>query len=303
MIDAPSSTWFTVSPDWHWLIVLYFFFGGLAAGCFFLAALLDLFGRPEDRRLARIGYYVALPLIVVCGVLLILDLSRPLRFWHLLIENHTGQPIFKYWSPMSISSWALLAFGVFALFGFLGALHDAGRLRWEAARRFRPPGALGAVVAVVGALLGLYIAGYPGVMLAVTNRPVWADTPLLGMLLIISATSISAALMVLLAERSRQSIAGIAALHRMDEWLIALEFIVLVALVFSLGGAVRALLNVWGLLLVFGVVVLGMVLPLALSRRRDWLGERTMSAAAILVLAGEFILRTVIVFSPDAVTS
>jgi formate-dependent nitrite reductase membrane component NrfD len=109
--------------------------------------------------------------------------------------------------------------------------------------------------------------------------------------------------MVLLAQRSRQSIAGIAALHRMDEWLIALEFIVLVALVFSLGGAVRALLNVWGLLLVFGVVILGMVLPLALSRRRDWLGERTMSAAALLVLAGEFILRTVIVFSPDAVTS
>ena len=27
-----SSTYFTASPDWGWLIALYFFFGGLAGG-------------------------------------------------------------------------------------------------------------------------------------------------------------------------------------------------------------------------------------------------------------------------------
>ena len=56
---APSSA---RRPDWGWLIVFYFFFGGLAGGCYFLAALIDLFGRPEDRPLARLGYYIAFPL-------------------------------------------------------------------------------------------------------------------------------------------------------------------------------------------------------------------------------------------------
>ena len=38
MNGAPSSTWFTASPDWGWFIVLYFFLGGLAGGCYFLAS-------------------------------------------------------------------------------------------------------------------------------------------------------------------------------------------------------------------------------------------------------------------------
>ena len=52
---APSSTFFTASPEWHWLIIGYFFIGGLAGGCYFLAVLIDFFGRPEDRALARLG--------------------------------------------------------------------------------------------------------------------------------------------------------------------------------------------------------------------------------------------------------
>src|SRR5205085_8785862 len=38
----PSSTWFSASPNWGWLIALYFFVGGLAGGCYFLAATIDL---------------------------------------------------------------------------------------------------------------------------------------------------------------------------------------------------------------------------------------------------------------------
>ena len=65
-----SSTFFTAAPEWRWLIILYFFLGGLAGGCYFLAVLMDLFGRPADRRLARIGYLVAFPAVCVCGLLL-----------------------------------------------------------------------------------------------------------------------------------------------------------------------------------------------------------------------------------------
>jgi formate-dependent nitrite reductase membrane component NrfD len=300
VIDVPSSTWFTVSPHWQWLIVFYFFFGGLAGGCYFLAALIDLFGRPADRRLARFGYYVALPCLVVSGILLIFDLTRPLRFWHLLLESNTMQPMFKSWAPMSIGSWALIIFGFFSLLSFLGALAES-RSGWRGARRLRPPGTLGTVVAVTGALFGLYVAGYTGVLLAVTNRPIWSDTPLLGMLLIVSATSISAALLILLGRTSRGTPPGVFALHRLDGWVILVEFLVLVAVVLSLGSVARAWLNAWGLLLLVGVVLIGMVAPILLHRRRNLATGPAMSVAALLVLVGGFVLRVVIVLSPGEI--
>jgi formate-dependent nitrite reductase membrane component NrfD len=299
---VPSSTWFSASPEWGWLVVLYLFLGSLAGGCYFLAALIDLAGRPEDRPLARLGYYAAFTSLLIGGILLAFDLTRPERFWHLLLQSHTFRPMFKSWSPMSIGSWALVTFGVFALVSFVGALAEDGRVSWRAARRLRAPGLLARVIAVIGGLLGLYVAGYTGVLLAVTNRPIWSDTPLLGMLFVVSAASMSAALMILLARRSdRTAMPGVLALHRIDTWVLALELLVLIALVISLGPVARAWLNAWGLLLFFGVIVAGVLAPLALSWRRDWLGDRNMTAAAALVLAGGFILRMVIVFSAEGV--
>src|SRR2546427_565033 len=46
-----SSTFFTAAPHWRWLIVAYFFLGGLAGGSYFLATMMDLFGKREDRPL------------------------------------------------------------------------------------------------------------------------------------------------------------------------------------------------------------------------------------------------------------
>jgi protein NrfD len=327
MTGAPSSTWFTAPPNWEWFIVLYFFLGGLAGGCYFLAALIDLLGRPEDRPLARLGYYVAFPCVVLSGILLTLDLGRPLRFWHMMIESNTFRPMFKYWSPMSIGAWALLIFGLFTFLSFLAALAetdppshkasafakapaDRGRIpwstlrtigaRWPALRGLRAPSALGRVISVIGAIFGLYIAGYTGVLLAVTNRPIWSDTPLLGMLFVVSAASTSAVLIILLAQRAGWTMRGLADLHRMDDWVIALEFLVLIAVMVSLGPVLRAWLNAWGLLLLI-VIILGMVAPLVLSWRARRLREWNMTTAAVLVLVAGFLLRVIIVFSSESV--
>lgn len=308
MIDAPSSTWFTVAPHWQWYIVVYFFLGGLAGGCYFLAALIDLFGRREDRPLARLGYYIAFPLVNVCGVLLILDLDRPLRFWHMLIERNTFEPMFKYWSPMSFGSWGLTAFGLFSFLSFMAALADDDDLRWPALRRvqwpafsrLRPPGVAGYLVAVLGGISGFFLAGYTGILLAVTNRPIWADTPLLGMLFVVSAASTAAALLVLLAHRRGWTMGGVSDLHRLDDWVILLELLVLVAVLVSLGPVLAAWWNAWGLLL-FVTVVIGMIVPLALSWRARRGGQLHLSAGAVMVLVGGFLLRVVIVLSSEAV--
>ena len=297
MMNAPSSTYFTQPPEWAWLIVLYFFFGGLAGGSYFLAALIDLFGRPEERPMARLGYYIAFPCIILSGILLTLDLTRPERFWHMLIQSNTLRPMFKPWSPMSVGSWALLIFGFFSFISFIGALVEDDRLAWAPGRRIRAPGILSRIISVIGGFFGFYVASYTGVLLAVTNRPIWSDTPLLGLLFVVSAASISAALMILLAPRRPVTMPGVLALHRFDVWVVALELLVLIVVMISLGPVFRAWLNAWGVLLLLGVVFLGMIVPLALSARSQWLGDSNITAFAALVLIGGFLLRLVIVFS------
>jgi protein NrfD len=291
------STLFTAPPHWRWLIVLYFFVGGLAGGSYFLAVLLDLFGRREDRPLARLGYYVAFPCVVLSGLLLIFDLERPLRFWHMLIAGNTWRPMFKSYSPMSLGSWALLVFGFFALLAFLSALRDSGRLDWPWLRLVRPPTVVGIVVAIVGGLFAFFVAGYTGVLLAVTNRPIWSDTPLLGLNFVVSAASTSAALLILLARRRQP---GVHALERFDASVLALELVALIALLASLGSMLRAWLNAWGALLFFGVIVLGILVPLLLHwRARAGRGGLSVAVSALLVLVGGFIFRVVVILSAD----
>ena len=295
------STLFTAPPEWRWLIVFYFFLGGLAGGAYFLAVLMDLFGRAWDRPLARLGYLVAFPLTVVCGILLIVDLTRPERFWHMLVESHTLQPIIKWWSPMSVGAWGLLVFGGLAFLSFLAVLAEDGRLRWRGLARLRPPGPLGTVVAVLGGLFAFFLAGYTGVLLATTNRPIWSDTTLLGLVFLVSSASTAAALLVLLGRRrAAGSPEGLRALERFDSLMLIFELIALAALVISLGGLARLWLNAWGLWLVLGVVLAGIVVPLMLYRRARW-STGAAALASALVLVGGFLLRVVIVLSSESV--
>lgn len=300
MIDAPSSTWFTASPHWHWLIVLYFVLGALAGGTYFLSAMIDLAGRQSDRRLARLGYYITLPLLLVIGVVLIVDLSRPDRFWHLFLENHTLQPIFKFWVPMSTGVWAMPLLSFFALLSFVAAFAEHRRPHWRFAQRLRPPGAVGTIVAVLGALFALHITGYTGVMLSVLNRPVWSDTALLGLLFIVSAVTMAAALLALSARWVGWESPAVAALHRIWLWLLIAQIVVLIALFVSLGPAARGWLNIWGIVLAIGIII-GIVLPLLAARKRRPPNNTGLPTAAVLVLLGGVIVRTAIVFVPEAI--
>jgi protein NrfD len=298
MIDAPSSTWFTASPHWHWLIVLHFVIGMLAAGTYFLSAMIDLAGRQDGRRLARLGYFITLALLMVNGVVLIVDLGRPDRFWHLLLENHTLRPLLKPWVPMSVGTWAYPVFGFFALLSCIAAFAEQRRPNWRFAQRLRPPGVIGALVAVPGALLALLVAGYTGVMVSVLNRPVWSDTSMFGMFFVVSAVTMGAALLALCGRWLRVDSQTVAALRRIWTWLLGVQIVVLVALFISLGPAVRGWFNLWGVVMAVGVAV-GIVVPLLASRRRKPLFAAGLPVAAVLILAGGVIMRTAIVFVPE----
>jgi formate-dependent nitrite reductase membrane component NrfD len=293
------STFFTEPPHWRWLIVLYFFLGGIAGGCYFLAALIDLFGRPTDRPLARLGYRIAFPTVAVCGVLLIVDLGRPERFWHMLLQSETWLPMFKSYSPMSFGAWGLLAFSAFAFLSFVATFRDNHRHR--PVSRLRPPGVIGTIIAFLGGLSGFFLASYTGVLLAVTNRPIWSDTSLLGLVFVVSSASTSIALLLLLGSRRVFLIGGLRALQRFDIAVRVLELITLVALIASLGSLARVWLNQWGALLALGVVGLGIIVPLLLHLRTHGPTTGAAKLAAALVLVGGFLLRVVIVLSAESI--
>jgi formate-dependent nitrite reductase membrane component NrfD len=69
----------------------------------------------------------------------------------------------------------------------------------------------------------------------------------------------------------------------------------------SLGPVLQAWLNAWGLLLLFGVIIPGLVMPLFLSWRPGWLRESNITTGALLVLISGFLLRVIVVFSSESV--
>jgi protein NrfD len=308
-----SDTFFTASPHWTWWIILYFFVGGIAGTAFFLVSLLHLAERKaiasrESRvRLSpvvRLGYYLAFIGVAISGLALSVDLTRPLRFWHMLIENHTGKPMFKPWEPMSVGVWGLLLFGLFTFLAALAALSEDRpnmRLLQSPPVRFLRRRGPSVVIAVLGSILGLFIAGYTGVLLAVTNRPIWSDSHLLGLLFLVSGASTGAAALILLGVRRRAAdAASLGWLVWFDRNLLLLELLVLIAFLVSLGSVARVFLSWWGVLLFIGVVGLGILIPLRLERGRDHASQRLVRSAS-LVLLGGFLLRMVVLLSSDQI--
>jgi protein NrfD len=295
MQGVPSDTFFTEPPHFRWWIILYFFVGGISGGALPVASLLRLFGTREDTHFIRLGVYISFVGCVISAFLLIVDLGVPLRFWHMLVQDNTGRPMFKWWSPMSIGAWGLLVFGFFSFLATLRALWDDRRLTWSTLEflQRQPITVFGAIGGILG---GLFLAGYTGVLLAVTNRPVWADSSWLGLLFLLSGVSTSVAALLLLAQWQGVRIASTEArLKQFDQIALILELVVLVIFVVSLGSVARALLNAWGMLLLLGVVGVGILMPLRLGRGT----APNVATASILVLFGGFVLRVVVLLSSE----
>src|SRR5256886_9460804 len=177
---AMSDTFFSGAPHWTWLILLYFFVGGVAGGAAFLAAVLDWVGGAEDRPVARSGYNVAAVGAIVSGALLTIDLGRPLRFWHMLFQSANFPALmFKGWSPISFGAWGVLLFGLFSVLAALGGMAEQGRLHNPTLRAVG--GAVhGGVAKLVGGVacpFGDLIARDTGGLPSVAHRPPRAASP------------------------------------------------------------------------------------------------------------------------------
>jgi protein NrfD len=296
------------NPDWGFWIIAYFYLGGIAAGSYFLAILIEWFGSHEDQELAHIAYRIAFPLILVCTVCLIVDLGRPERFWHMMLKSEVTKeafaegfpfsgagwalavqtPIFKYWSPMSAGSVGLGIFGACSFASFLAAMWPD---RWPGRWLLRRWPHL--ILQIIGCVAGFFIACYTGALLTASNQPMWSDTPWLAPLFLASAASTSLATMTLIAwwknlgtPAARERLGGA------EPLALGLELVILGAFAASLGAYLQPVLMTWhGEVMIFGTLAVGVVAPLLLhamvGHRRAW----GLPVAAACVLVGGLLLR------------
>ena len=284
-------------PDWSWWIVLYFFFGGVTGGLFFAAAWLDLFGDLSDRGAMRLGYLLGFPLIIVCALFLIADLGQPLRFWHMIFQSENFPlPILKPYSPMSLGSAFLGLFGLVAFISFLDAAITGNRFLHA------PDSLIGKIVSIIGAIGGLVLAGYTGVLVNVTNVPVWGDSPWLGALFLFSGVSTGIAFLMVVGRRVPSS--TVEKLSEADNYMMVFELISLIIFVVTLGAVGMRFLAVAPVVFLFVfVVVLGLVVPLLIHWRPSLAGGARAAAvwSSVLVLIGGFVLRWAVLAGPQGI--
>ncbi len=287
------------APLWEWWIVAYFFLGGVAGGAYFLSTIIELVGSPADRPAARMGYYIAFPLVIICAILLIIDLGRPDRFWHMMVYSRTLLPWINWVSPMSVGAVALLLFGVFSFLSFLDALVETGRLPWAPLRE-KYSGKPRLVYSVIGAVFGFFLTAYTGELLATSQMPIWANSPLLGALFAASgaATGMAAIALGLVISRAPLGTTW-QKLRRTDMLAMVVEMILLVAFIAFLGRTALPLLTgLTGVLLIGGVAILGLLVPFILYL---WVGQAADRHAnlvliiSILTLLGGLLFRTAVV--------
>jgi protein NrfD len=284
---------------WTWLVYLEMFVAGTAAGAYVTASILELVGRGRSP-LARTAHLIAFPLLGLAGLLLIVDLQRPERFWHMLVQSERLLPMLKWWSPMSTGSWGLMLFSGFAFVSFVDALVSVDQLRlfgWRAGRTLHG-GRLGLPWSILGGVAAFFVGGYSGVLMNVTNIPVWRDAPLLGGLFVAISAATGMAAVLLIHMLRDWSGPEEAELERASSLAVLWQLLALLAFLITAGAGARLILTGLPLLAIVLAVVLALI---ALTFRALFRGSNPPASAfaALLVLIGGFLLRYAVVMGPQ----
>jgi formate-dependent nitrite reductase membrane component NrfD len=152
---------------------------------------------------------------------------------------------------------------------------------------------------VIGAIFGFFVAGYTGVLLAVSNQPVWSDTWTLGGLFLASGLSGAAATILLLSRSRRDAAVTEGKLMEADRYFIILELILIALFLITLGGLVSKVLG-GGWIILWLIVLIGTLVPLILEWRPAMVRQVPPVVVPVLVLVGVLALRAVIIFSAQA---
>ncbi|MDO8768139.1 MAG: NrfD/PsrC family molybdoenzyme membrane anchor subunit [Burkholderiaceae bacterium] len=273
--------------SWHSAYAIYFFVIGICAGLAFLSY--GSWLTPALRPLREKAAYGSIVLLAIGGVLLIADLSQPLRFLNTL------NPFYMHFtSPLAWGALNITAFGICSVLYIL-TLRKGDQKR-------------GKLLAAITALLALGLPIYTGYDLSVhQSRPLW-NTPVMPVLFVALAVASGAAVGALLAGANG---AAQKLLREYMLWSTATVGVILIAILgtTNYGGSGEELTFVlltsgtMGLIFVGFGILLGTAVPVGLlllvpeARRHTGV----LMISALLILVGSAALRYAILMAPQQV--
>ena len=179
---------------WGWQPALYLFLGGMGGGAFLTAAVLYLRNRTGNNRVICASMWAAVISLAVGLLLLLSELVTPARglmMWQ-SFSHFTSWMTYGAWGAFA----AIVVFGASALLAtekLMAPVRKRGG--WLAAHET----GLRSGLAIVGIVLGAFVAVYTGMLLmAPASVPLW-NTPLLPFLFTVSAFDTGVALVEVMA--------------------------------------------------------------------------------------------------------
>ena len=299
---------------------------GMAGGAYFAAFLLNLLGLDKERRLLKVATYIGVPLVLLGVVLIIADLGEPLRAFNMYVGLRSqawemipgmGASSLRLWppslvlwlvSPMSVGGWVLVLFtlasiALAALFlaesARSGESGDAGAVR----ARVIPITKVGIpVLSWAVCILAVLVMAYTGVVLAASSMELWSATLLIPAVFVSSAVATGVAALIVVVRIVGSSEGGLMPLLRRALRPLLLVQTVLTALfliwALAAGAGDPLVAGVVGLVFWLGVVIAGLVLPIALEfATRDTRGGPILLVSPLLVLLGGLLLRATVVIA------
>lgn len=287
---------------WGGMIAIYLFLAGIAGGAFLTASLTELFTKNKFHSIIRSGAYIAPATIIIGLLLLVVDLGRPFTFWKLLLNVNFG-------SVMSIGVFIISIFSALSVvYAYLvwssasvtkRAKLTSANAEVAATSSLQGIQVLRKPIAAVGALFSIGTASYTGFLLsAITTNNFW-HTPFLGIesipflpiLFLVSAASTGLAATLI----GAFNCCDVTTYKKVDIALIILEIILITILYLSVKpifftGSMAVLF--W-----FGVVGVGLIIPLILSVYSLIKHHNFMVPVCTMVVIGGLCLRYFVVYT------
>jgi polysulfide reductase chain C len=278
--------------DWGLPVAIDLFAAGMGAAAFMVAVMADLAGSKKFTSIRLTGAIIA-PWPAILGVLLlVVDLGRPLRFWEMILKRGAGVGIapgleapylmFNPGSAMSWGTWILSLFVIISLI-YLVISIIAIPFSWgEIATK---------VVGIIGLPFALLVTTYTGVLISATSNALWSNY-LLPFVFVSSAivTGIAAIVFILAILKMLKLLEEdfIPGLEKLNGTMIIVLLISLLALIASAKV---------GILFWLFAIILGILIPLMFSFKKEGNPAATSFIISILILLGGFFLRYVILIA------
>ena len=269
--------------SWHASYAVYFFVIGILAGLSFVSY--GSWRTPALRPLREKTAYGSFILLGLGGLLLIGDLSQPLRFLNILNPAYLN-----FTSPLAWGALNIVAFGIASIVYIL-ALRRGDEQN-------------GKLLALITALLALGLPIYTGFDLTVhQSRPVW-NTPIMPVLFVALAIASGSAVGALLAAGNAEAQK---VLREYMLWSAGAVAVMLVSIMgtTNYGGAASELTfmimttGTMGLLFIGVGFLAGSVAPAVMLFAPIGRSSGVVLVSALLILAGSAALRYVLLMAPQ----